>query len=637
MSSENTEHNDVTGTSGRDRFLTACLDAVAGDILVAVDRDGCITFINQGGCELLGRNWFDTCLPADIREQVRGVFERLLSGDDVPPVEAYENAVLTRAGEERLNTWHNTVIYDDTGGISGTFSCGSDITEHCKTAASLQASEDRYHHLLDTAGVAILCLAPDFTVEEWNRTAEEIYGWRRHEIIGRNYVETCLPAELRDSVANEIRAVLAGKDAVNYEHPVQARNGDTRVVLLNSTRMADNDGQATGLIAIGVNITDRKQDMLALQESEDRLQAIVDTAVEGIITIDESGIIESFNRASESIFGYEAKEMIGQSVSMLMPSPYREEYDSHLTNYLVTGKREIIGVGREVEGCRKDGTIFPLYIAVSEVKLNDRHIFTGLVRDISERKEAEAQLRQTQEQLTVQTLFTQQLTALASMAGGIAHELNQPLSGIRVYAETVRNMIERRSIDHEWSAGTLSKIISQVDRASQVIEHMREFAAEKRRISDELVDVSEIVERSLDLVGTQLRNHGIEFVNGIPVGVQVRTDAVRLEQVFINLITNARDGIDSATSESRPVRRISMACEETDSQIVLNISDTGTGVPVELRERIFEPFVTSKGPDRGTGLGLSVCHGILRDYSATIRLGDTGPDGTTFIIAFPIP
>jgi histidine kinase len=220
------------------------------------------------------------------------------------------------------------------------------------------------------------------------------------------------------------------------------------------------------------------------------------------------------------------------------------------------------------------------------------------------------------------------------MAAGIAHELNQPLSGIRVYADMINNYLENdMPLSSELMTDTMTKVVNLVDRASGIIEHMREFSSEQRP-TNSLPDNCHLhhsVERSLHLVGQQLKNKGIEFCNEVQEDHSIQADSHRIEQVLINLFSNARDSIeDKGTSHGK----IIVSSVQRGNAIEMLISDNGGGIPKELSEKVFEPFFTTKSPGRGTGLGLAICHGILKDYKSQISLVKSDENGTVFKIMF---
>ena len=373
---------------------------------------------------------------------------------------------------------------------------------------------------------------------------------------------------------------------------------------------------------------------LSDQVTADRLNAaIVDTVIDAIVTIDATGTILSFNRSAERIFGYHPSQIIGKPVTALMPESYSDRHQQFVDRYIGGGSAQIIGIGRELEGRRKDGSMFPMYLGVGEARVDGAHLFTGIIRDLTDIKAKERELESAREDLFLQTMFAQRLSALAEMAGGISHELNQPLCSIRMYAETLRVILEREESHQDRAPQMLEKIIHQVERAADVIQHMRQFASAEAQAGTETVNLAHIVDETLDLLGAQLGNHSITLSVNVDPAFVVRRNACRLEQVVTNLVANARDAIGE---RGEGERSIAISAHQTSSNVCLEIADTGGGIPDEHVDRIYDPFMTTKGPDRGTGLGLAIVHGILRDFGADISLARNGPDGATFVLRFPM-
>lgn len=374
-----------------------------------------------------------------------------------------------------------------------------------------------------------------------------------------------------------------------------------------------------------------------LQDSQiaDRLNAaIVDTVIDAIVTIDNTGSILTFNRAAERIFGYHPNQVVGQPISMLMPEPYASKHQQFVDHYINGKPAQIIGIGRELHGLRKDGTQFPMYLGIGEARINGARLFTGIIRDLTDVKKQEAELEAAREELITQSMFAQRLSALAEMAGGISHELNQPLSSIRMYTETLRVHLAREAPGCDKTQQTVDKIIAQVERAANVIQHMREFASATPSASPETVALRQVVEGALDLLGSQLRSHGILLQIDVPEPLAVCGSPYRLEQVVTNLVANARDALSEHHGSDSMV---SISAYQRETSVCLRIADNGPGIPQELVHRIYEPFMTTKGPDRGTGLGLAIVHGILREHNADIALIQNSSKGATFELTFPLP
>ncbi|HKZ04775.1 MAG TPA: PAS domain S-box protein [Methylomirabilota bacterium] len=351
-----------------------------------------------------------------------------------------------------------------------------------------------------------------------------------------------------------------------------------------------------------------------------RLEAVLDTAVDAIITIDVRGLVQSFNRAAERIFGYGRGEVVGRNVTMLMPSPYREEHDQYIANYLDTGVAKIIGIGREVVGRRKDGTTFPMDLAVSETRLADEHRFTGIVRDLSVRKNLESAVRR-----------AEKLAAIGTLAAGVAHEINNPV-GIMV------SRIELMLVDAE-SHGLSAEMVEDLrvlhhhaKRIAGITSRLLSFARRAPATID-TVDLNAVIEETLSLVEKQFVRDRVALVRALePAAPPMRGNEAELQEVVLNLITNARDAMRGGggviTVETRTL-------PGPPPRLQLAVRDTGPGIPIEVLTRIFDPFFSTKGGE-GTGLGLSIAHGIIQNHGGTVDV-DTGPTkGTAFLITFPI-
>ena len=244
------------------------------------------------------------------------------------------------------------------------------------------------------------------------------------------------------------------------------------------------------------------------------------------------------------------------------------------------------------------------------------------------------------EDLEKQSLFAQRLSALAAMSGGIAHELHQPLSGIGLYSTTLQNIItEKKSIDSDYLLETLKKINNQVDRASKVIDHMREFSSGGGNEETVTLNLNGAIKKSLELFNVQLQKHGIELKMDVPLELHIQADVNRFEQVIINLVSNAKDSLIEKSSKLKKEdwdKCIHIQCRKKKNKILIDLSDKGLGVPKELRKTLFEPFVTCKAKTKASGLGLSICRRILLDFDADIELLKTGTKGSTFRISFPL-
>jgi two-component system, LuxR family, sensor kinase FixL len=363
----------------------------------------------------------------------------------------------------------------------------------------------------------------------------------------------------------------------------------------------------------------------ALQASEAQLRSIIETVPDALIVIDDRGNIQSFSPAAERLFGYRPDEVSGRNVSMLMPSPYREQHDGYLERYLRTGERRIIGIGRVVVGQRADGSTFPMELAVGEVQLGDHRIFTGFVRDLTERQTTRERLHELQSEL----LRASRLSAMGQMASALAHELNQPLTAVISYVQACRRMLARPDAPpperlHE----IMDKAVGQAIRAGEIIHRMRQFI-QKGETERQLESINKVVEEASALALVGAREIGIlvrmELSPDLP---QVLVDRIQIQQVVLNLVRNS---IEALGAVERRVLIIRTA--RTDGHVEVAIADTGPGLSEEVTRQLFQPFVTTKA--KGMGLGLSISRSIIDAHGGKMTASPNAHGGVIFRFALP--
>src|SRR6266516_1259743 len=354
---------------------------------------------------------------------------------------------------------------------------------------------------------------------------------------------------------------------------------------------------------------------------EAHLTSILDTVPEAMIVIDEDGNVRSFSSAAERLFGYAAPEVVGKNIKMLMPLPYRENHDDYLRRYLRTGERRIIGIGRLVIGERKDGSTFPMELAVGEMRSGDRHFFTGFIRDITQRQASEARLQELQSEL----VHVSRLTAMGEMASALAHELNQPLLAIVGFMKGSRRLLEN-SVEEQSGVlrEAMDKAADQALRAGQIIRRLREFVGRgdsERRVES----VKRLIEEAsaLALVGTKDQGVRVRFQFDPAVDL-VLVDKVQIQQVLLNLLRNA---VEAMEASQRRELVVSMAAAD-DDMVAVSVADTGAGIAPELMSQLFQPFVTNKR--HGMGVGLSICRTIVEAHGGQIMVEPNPMGGTIF-------
>lgn len=357
-----------------------------------------------------------------------------------------------------------------------------------------------------------------------------------------------------------------------------------------------------------------------LARREAHLRSILETIPDAMIVIDAAGLIRDFSSAAERLFGWTGAEVAGENISMLMPTPYREAHDGYLDRYYRTGERRIIGIGRVVVGERKDGTTFPMELAVGEMRIADDRYFTGFIRDLTDRQRTEARMQELQSEL----VHVSRLTALGEMASALAHELNQPLSAITNYLRGSKMLLAREEVPHERISDAVDRAANEALRAGEVIRRLRDFVSRgetERRVESLPKLVTEA--SALALVGAKEHGIRVRFDFDAEVG-HVLADKVQIQQVVLNLIRNAMDAM-----ADMPRRDLAVTVGASAGKMALvSVADTGPGISSDVADQLFQPFVTTKCT--GMGVGLSISRTIVEAHGGRIWVETNEAGGATF-------
>ncbi|GAA0545050.1 hypothetical protein GCM10008941_26190 [Rhizomicrobium palustre] len=358
--------------------------------------------------------------------------------------------------------------------------------------------------------------------------------------------------------------------------------------------------------------------------------ALMRTAVDGIMVIDETGLIQAYNAACVRLFQYNENEVLGHNVRMLMPEPYRKQHDSYISNYKRTGQARILGIGREVSGQRRDGSVFPMYLSVGEGLLYGKRVFVGIVHDLSalygEREAYEARLLSLREEL----VHVARVSELGQVSAGIAHELNQPLAAMLNYANAAKRFAAAgKPEDMEKVHGVLTKVAEQAERAGQIVRRMRDFL-EKRAATRGFEDVVVIAEdaMALGLIGARAANVTAHF-KAEPALPPVMVDRVQIQQVLVNLLRNAVE----AMSQSEK-RELTLAVTRlANGRVEVTVKDSGHGIADDIARQLFKPFVTTK--EHGMGIGLAISKSIIEAHGGELTAEPNPGGGTIFRFSVP--
>jgi two-component system, LuxR family, sensor kinase FixL len=368
---------------------------------------------------------------------------------------------------------------------------------------------------------------------------------------------------------------------------------------------------------------ERQSAMQRITESEIRFRAIMDNAGDAIITIDETGSVETFNPAAEKIFAYRAKEVIGHNIKILMPEPYRSEHDGYLQRYLSTGTSRVLELNREVQGKRKSGDIFDLEISVRKMALAGKTRFIGTLKDITERKNAETKLKTYAVELEQSNRELQDFTAIAS------HDLQEPLRKIIIFGDRLETRIS--DLDPQ-GLDTLRRMQKSAERMKRFIEDLLEYSKVTNKTKElTSIDLNKLVPKvveDLDLIIK--KNAGKVFMGHLPT---IEGDVVQIRQLFQNLFTNA---LKYHETNVPPVIKIRCSAKE-EAFFHVTVEDNGIGFDEKYVTKIFKPFERLHTQEyyEGTGMGLAICQKIVNQHGGKIAVKSKPSHGTTFTVTLP--
>ncbi len=480
---------------------------------------------------------------------------------------------------------------------------------------------------------AVRSLNSAVTITDMNRNIiyinpvhKRVFGYELEELIGKQS-SILYPFDDPSGVSNKIyeAILIVGWEG---ERLGMRKNGEVFPVYEKTSVVKDKDGRQIGIVSVVENITLRKRLEQALKESEERYRTLVETAKTAIIAIDEDGKIILFNPSAEELFGFTKEEIGDRELNILISERYRDFYKKELGNNLETDISTLLGKINEISGIKKGGEEFPIEVSLSACKIGGRRIITAIIFDITERKNLHEQLVQ-----------SAKLAAVGELIAGVAHEVNNPLAVVMGYSEMI---LEEENLEEQFRR-SIDIVYNEANRARKVIQNLLSFAR-KHSPEKQYASINEILERTLSLKEYDLRKNNIELIKKLdPDLPATMADPNQLQQVFLNLIINAEqamveseEGKRRIVIESRVQNGRTRLITDGDKIIEISFCDCGPGIAEKNLKKIFDPFFTTKPLGRGTGLGLSVSYGIIKEHGGEIYALSKLGEGAMFFIELPI-
>ena len=593
------------------------------DLIAVADLTGRLTYMNEYGRQLIG---FDRDAPINtlhftdyVPETSQHVLHEALQSAANEGHWEGELEVFNLQTKRQIYVYRKTFLISDPSGERWFATVSRDITERKLSEKLIRESEERYRRLVEVLPEAVFINVDD-KITFCNRACLQLFGANSEkDLLGKSPFDLIHP-ELDSTVRSRIEAV---KDKDEPMPAIRQRmlrlDGTEFPAYVAATPISERSRK--GILVCVHDITERERAM-------EVLQSVLGSVEDTIVTINDQGIIQLVNKAVEKTFGYTVEELIGKPLQILMPEQYQSESEQSIRHLLRTGDSKLIGTLREFSARRRDGTIFPIELHVTQFKSHETRQFTGVIRDITERKRLENAFQ-----------HSQKMEAVGRLAGGVAHDFNNLLTVINGYGNLLLTDLSPNSPQREF----MTTILDAGERAGRLTQQLLAFSR-KAIVEPKLINLNDIVDRTMKMLRRLVEeNITVRFLPD-PSNPHIKAAQGQLEQILMNMVVNSRDAMPDGGALAIETKTVQIDSEQPVAQtdlkpgeyVQLSIADTGHGMSEDIKARIFEPFFTTKGVGKGTGLGLSVVHGVVKQCGGAIIVDSRIGAGTTFKLLFPI-
>jgi|TARA_B110000902_G_scaffold11132_1_gene13413 two-component system sensor kinase FixL len=474
-------------------------------------------------------------------------------------------------------------------------------------------------------------------IEHLSDDACTVLGYSLADLLGVNWISQCLPSswQLKTKTIFDSLIHQGGDESEQYVYPIVSKNGERFIFSWHSEARRDPSGNYIGSITTGIKIRDNAlQEKNSLLQSAARNQAVLDNAIEAILSINSSGTITHANKTTEKIFGYHESELIGNNIWLLLPDAEFGGSKDDISKYLEAGNNGG-GFNQELQARHRNGSSVLIELTVAEIVIAGVRSFTGIMRDIRERKLNEEHLRQSQEEVQQARDHLAHLDRLhiaSEMSTSIAHELNQPLTAISMYAQACRNLLKKGPLDNQALLPTLSRIDKQAQRAGEIIRNIRTLVG-KQNPHHQLTDINTLIENTIELAQVDVDCRAIRFECDFSEQLPMMEIVLgQIQQVLLNLIRNACDAMINTSAEQKCIRITSE--NQPSGFITIRVSDHGIGINRDHSDKLFRAFFSTKS--YGMGMGLAISHSIISNHGGEMKINHQYQDGAEIMFTLPI-
>ena len=565
--------------------------------------------------EIIGKPLVTTVYAPSSRKKAERLF---IKWKEAGKIEDEELNIVTRGGDERTVLLSAHAIRDAEGKALYSISVQRDITERKRAEEELRDREAKFRYLFEHSQIANALVGLDGKIIDVNQAAADFYGYGKSEIIGKNLLEFIAP-ESAAKVAEAFSSGLVHTHADSMEVEAITKGGKRTFFFPGGYHTLFEGGEEKGFLISVVDVTERKRAEEALVDEATRRRLLFASARDGIVVLDEDAKVVEVNKRFAEMLGYTIEEV----------------HELHTWDWDVQSAREELlemmrtvdeaGAVLETRHRRKDGTVFDVDISASSALIAGQKLIFCVCRDVTERRRAEEERRQ----LEQKAQFASRLASVGELAAGVAHEINNPLTAVVGYASL---LLDREDIPEDIRRD-LEVINAGARRVAGIVGKLLVFARQTKP-ERKYIDINEIISATLDLRAYSLQSSNVKVILQLdPDLPKTVADPGQLQQVFLNLIVNAETEIKLGHGAGK----LAIKTEKIGDNIIrISFRDNGLGIAKKNLDRIFDPFFTTRKVGEGTGLGLSLCHGIVTEHKGRIWAESQLGKGATFIVELPI-